>query len=127
MHEYLQDDGKINGVCFIGISNYILDAAKINRALFLSVPNLEENIDELIDTSKGITKNIFNELAEKNIIVFNLLSGTYHEYKKFVIYLKKMKALKKFLEENKEYNNERKELHEIEGLEFIQFQMPMKI
>ena len=38
-----------------------------------------------------------------------------------------MKALKKFLEENKEYNNERKELHEIEGLEFIQFQMPMKI
>ena len=27
LHEYLQDDGKINGVCFIGISNYILDAA----------------------------------------------------------------------------------------------------
>ena len=44
LHHKLEYDGKKEGVCFIGISNYSLDAAKINRALSLSVPNLEEQL-----------------------------------------------------------------------------------
>ena len=46
LHSKLEYGGKKDGVSFVGISNYSLDAAKINRALILSVPNLEDKIDE---------------------------------------------------------------------------------
>ncbi len=37
------DYGRITeGICFIVISNYSLDTAKINRALNLSISNLED-------------------------------------------------------------------------------------
>jgi len=92
LHHKLEYDGTNEGVSFIGISNYTLDAAKINRALFLSVPNLEEMIDELINTSK--IKNISSDLVDpKNLIVFNILSDAYKNYKECIIYLKKIKAL----------------------------------
>ena len=39
LHSKLEYDGKNEGVCFIGISNYTLYAAKINKGLSLSVPN----------------------------------------------------------------------------------------
>ena len=37
LHNKLEYDGKNEGVCFIGISNYSLDAAIINRTLSLSM------------------------------------------------------------------------------------------
>ena len=52
LHHKLEYDGKKEGVCFIGLSNYSLDAAKINRALSLSVLNLEEQLDQLKSTFK---------------------------------------------------------------------------
>ena len=46
LHSKLEYEGKKEGICFIGISNYSLDAAKVNRALNLSVPNLEDKPDQ---------------------------------------------------------------------------------
>ena len=47
LHSKLEYDGKNEGVCFIGISNYTLYAAKINNGLSLSVPNYEDQLDQL--------------------------------------------------------------------------------
>ena len=41
LHRKLEYGGTMGGISFIGISNWTLDAAKINRALKLSVTNLE--------------------------------------------------------------------------------------
>ena len=117
LHHKLEYDETNEDTCFIGLSNYTLDAAKTNRALFLSIPNLEELLDELINTSKGIVKNISSDLIDqKNMIVFNILSETYYYYKSFVIYMKKLRALKSFFEENKNYNGEKKTFEEIQLL-----------
>ena len=56
LHSKLEYAGNEEGVSFIGLSDYTLDAAKINRAMFLSVPNLEENIDQLISTTNALLK-----------------------------------------------------------------------
>ncbi len=44
LHPKLEYKGKADGISFVGISNYTLDAAKINRILKLSVPDLENNM-----------------------------------------------------------------------------------
>ena len=46
LHSKLEYSGSKEGVSFIGISNYSLGAAKVNRAMSLSVPNLEDKIDQ---------------------------------------------------------------------------------
>jgi hypothetical protein len=58
LHSKLEYGGKTEGTCFIGISNYSLDAAKVNRALSLSVPNLEDKLDQLKNTAKSIIESI---------------------------------------------------------------------
>ena len=58
LHSKLEYGGKTDGTCFIGISNYSLDAAKVNRALSLSVPNLEDKLDQLKNTAKSIIESI---------------------------------------------------------------------
>jgi hypothetical protein len=76
LHHKLEYDGKNEGVCFIGISNYYLNAAKINRALSLSVPNLEDQLDQLKNTAKSIVRSISEEISKNTskIFVFNILS-----------------------------------------------------
>ena len=110
LHNKLEYNGKNEGVCFIGISNYTLDAAKLNRILCLSVPNLEDQIAELQDTSKANVKNIFSDLIDnKNImIIFNILSRAYKDFKEFIIVIKKRKALIQFLKQNENLKNEKK-------------------
>ena len=39
LHHKLEYDGKTEGLIFVGISNYTLDAAKVNRAFYLAMPN----------------------------------------------------------------------------------------
>ena len=58
LHSKLEYTGKEEGLSFVGISNYSLDAAKINRALVLSVPDLDQKLGDLIDTSHNIVKSI---------------------------------------------------------------------
>ncbi len=67
---------KQKGTCFIGISNYSLNAAKIYRALSLSVPNLEDRLDQLKSTAKSIIESISKDIYKDNLI-FNILARTY--------------------------------------------------
>ena len=80
MHCKLEYDGKTEGTCFIGISNYSLDAAKINRTLSLSVLNLEDKLDQLKSIAYSIVESISEDAYQDNLI-FDLLSITYCEYK----------------------------------------------
>ena len=96
LHSKLEYVGNEEGVSFVGISDYSLDAAKINRAMNLSVLNLEENIDQLISTTKCIVESISDELYDNKI--FEILSRAYYEYKDKLKFTKKLTALKKFNE-----------------------------
>ena len=52
-------DEKTKRFPFVGISNYILDSSKMNRAIYLNVPTLNEN--DLNDTFTEIIKSYGNE------------------------------------------------------------------
>jgi hypothetical protein len=106
LHHKLEYDGKTEGVCFVGISNYSLDAAKVNRALYLAVPNLEDNPDEVSETAKSIVDNIAPELNIKkdktNMLIFEIISRAYCDYKKFLVDIKKVSVLKDFFSKKKD-------------------------
>ena len=70
LHNKLEYGGKTEGTCFIGISNYSLDATKVNRALNLSVPNLEDKLDQLKNTAKSIIESI----SDNNNLIFNIFA-----------------------------------------------------
>ena len=95
LHSKLEYDGNKEGVSFVGISNWTLDASKINRALSLSVPDLDENIDDLRETSISISKSI-NEKFKDNKIFVNLLPKVYFRYKELLKELKKLTVYKQY-------------------------------
>ena len=103
LHSELEYSGKDEGVSFVGISNYSLDAAKINRAMVLSVPNLEDKIDQLIEISNCIAESISEELCkdEKIKTAFELISNSYFEYKKNLNTIKDLIVLKKLYDKDK--------------------------
>jgi len=89
-------------VSFVGISNYIVDAAKTNRAFSLSVPDLDTSLDDLIETSKSIVESIEPNLMNDEIFT-NLIPRVYNKYKEF---LRKLKILVVYsLYELKEFND----------------------
>ena len=104
LHSKLEYNGKNDGLCFIGISNYSLDASKINRALILSPPNIDDNLPQLRDTAKSIVESISKEISNdtSKIFVFYILSRAYYLYKYYLNLIKKLIVLKIFLKENKE-------------------------
>ena len=106
IHSKLEYKGKTEGTCFIGISNYSLDAAKINRALSLSVPNLEDKLDQLKSTAYSIVKSISEDASYQDNLIFDLLSRTYHEYKKWLIFIKKLTVLKIYFDSKKKEDKE---------------------
>ena len=69
LNHKLEYDGKNEGICFVGISNYSLDAIKTNRFLSLSVPNLENKLDQLRFTSKSIVRSISEDLSEDTFLI----------------------------------------------------------
>ena len=103
LHSKLEYSGKEEGVSFVGISNYSLDAAKINRALILSVPDLDMKLAELINTSRNIVESISEKI--KNDKIFEILSETYHEYKKMLTNIKDLVVYKKYMKNQKENEN----------------------
>ena len=102
LHSKLEFSGKDENISFIGISNYSLDSLKNNRVLNLSIPFLEDKIDQLINTSKSIVESISEDLS--NNIVFEILSRTYYEYKNTLIFIKELTAFKQFESQNKQSN-----------------------
>jgi len=111
LHNKLEYGGKAEGICFIGISNYSLDAAKVNRALNLSVPNLEDKYDQLKITVQSIVESISDDIYKDNLI-FNILARAYNLYKKYLNTFKKLTVLKKYSETT---NLKGKNFKEIEG------------
>jgi hypothetical protein len=76
---------KIIYLSFIGISNWILDAAKMNRGFTLSVPELHDNIGDIEETYEEIGKSINPDLWNNNkkyINIFQASSASYKDYKK---------------------------------------------
>ena len=106
LHSKLEYAGKDKNVGFIGISNYSLDAAKVNRALVLTVPDLDKQMDELKETAINIVDSISQKL--KNNIIFEILSNTYFDYKEQLQIMKELIVYKKYSKEiinNAEENN----------------------
>ena len=95
LHSRLEYDGKTEGTCFIGISEYFLDATKMNKALCLSVPNLEDKLDQLKETSKSIVQSISDDIDNDHLI-FNILSRAYERYKYYLNFIKKLVVLKRY-------------------------------
>ena len=96
IHNKLEYTGKTEGTCFIGISNYSLSIAKANRALSLSVPNIEDKLDQLIHTSKSIVESISGDIYKDNLI-FNIISRAYERYKYYLYFIKKLVVLKQYI------------------------------
>ena len=85
IHSYLEYDDKIDinhKIAFIGISNWTLDAAKMNRAIFLYVPELDSDLDNINDSMVSIVESINPLLYEKYGSIFLNLSRAYFEFKK---------------------------------------------
>ena len=103
LHSKLDYAGKEDGISFVGISNYSLDAAKINRALVLSVPDLDKKKDEIYSTACCIVQSICPNL--KNDKIFEILSNTYFDYKQLLQTIKELIVFKKYI---KKYVPEKK-------------------
>ena len=80
--EYDQNTGD-NQVAFVGISNWILDAAKMNRGISISIPEADEEDNK--ETSLTIGKSYDEKLAIRYQDFFENLGKSYYKYK---IYLK---------------------------------------
>ena len=77
IHYLLEKDEK-DSVPFLGISNWRLDAAKINRALNLSITDYD--IKDLEETAVSIAEAIDLDLSNKYKDFFEILAKTYNEY-----------------------------------------------
>ena len=98
LHSKLEYSGKEKGVSFVGISNYSLDAAKVNRALILTVSDLDQHVDELIETAYNIVESISDKL--KNDTIFRILSKTYFEYKNELQIMKELIVYNQYIYDN---------------------------
>ena len=76
----------------------------MSKALYLSVPNLENKLDQLRETSKKIVEGISDDISYRDsIFIFNILSRAYYLYKYYLNFIKKMIALKQYIKINGEY------------------------
>ena len=79
IHSELEYDDNELKVGFVGISNWILDASKMNRTIFLGVPPLEEK--DLEETAIEIGSNLDLEIFNQYKDLFTNLVKTYCKYK----------------------------------------------
>ena len=77
MH-YLLEQERDKSVPFLGISNWRLDAAKINRALNLSITDYD--LEDLEETAISIAKALDEFLSSSFEGFFRTLAKTYYEY-----------------------------------------------
>ena len=75
---YLLEKDREDSVPFLGISNWRLDAAKINRALSLTITDYD--IEDLEDTAISISESLNVELSIKYRDFFETLARTYNNY-----------------------------------------------
>ena len=75
---YLLEKDSVDSVPFLGISNWRLDAAKINRALNLSITDYD--VQDLEDTAIAIAKAYDSNIANTYEDFFKALARTYSDY-----------------------------------------------
>ena len=79
LHKELEyDENDKNRVAFVGISNWTLDASKMNRGLYLSIVDFDEA--DLIDTAKVIADSYQNNLSITKGNLISALAKTYYQY-----------------------------------------------
>ena len=81
LHSILEPGkGKLPNVAVVGISNWALDAAKMNRAIHLSRP--EPTVKDLEETAISLYQADikFQEIDASTRNVLNCLANAYHEY-----------------------------------------------
>ena len=87
LHSELEYDEHENKIAFIGISNWALDASKMNRGIFLSIPEPDEKdltIAESYNVSLIINyKDLFENLAISYQKYLNDIEENYSSYKNF--------------------------------------------
>jgi len=76
--DYLFNKNDQAKVAFLGISNWSLDASKMNRAIFNVIQ--EPDIIDLKKTSVEIASSINEKIANKYISFLDRISTTYYEY-----------------------------------------------
>lgn len=103
LHHRLEYDGKTEGVYFVGILIILWTQQKLNRVLYLSVPNLEDDINILNNTAQGIVENISKELIgnKDSKLLFEIILRAYKEYKDFLFHIKGIIMLKQFFKKKK--------------------------
>ena len=79
--EYDQNEGE-KKIAFIGISNWILDAAKMNRGISISIPEPDEK--DIEETSLIIGKSFSEILANRYKNFFENLGKIYFNYKQYL-------------------------------------------
>eukprot|EP00833_Pecoramyces_ruminatium_P007874 jgi/Orpsp1_1/1181906/evm.model.c7180000079088.1 len=83
IHSQLEYDDNEKKVGFIGISNYCLDASKMNRGIHISIPEPDE--DDLITTALSIAGSYNSKLNNNYRKILEYLARSYYKYKKYLI------------------------------------------
>ena len=76
--EYDLNEGS-KKIAFVGISNWVLDASKMNRGIYISIT--PPDLKDLSETAETISKTYDDNLANKNKEFFSNLAETYNNYK----------------------------------------------
>jgi len=95
LHKNLEYDGVKDGLSFVGLSNWKLDSSKLNRVLYLSVPDLDRQSDDLIETARCIAESI-RENNNIDQVLLKILCESYKSYKEEVRKIKEYVVFKEF-------------------------------
>ena len=81
IHSQLEYEDNEYKIAFIGISNWTLDASKMNRCVFLSINEPNENT--LINTALSIAESFKDGLSKEpnNLKILTNLAKTFYQYK----------------------------------------------
>ena len=82
IHSQLEYDENEFKIAFVGISNWKIDASKMNRCLTLSKPDPDK--EDLIHTADTIAKAMDNTLANNYKTLIESLALSYYEYKQSI-------------------------------------------
>ena len=97
IHSQLEYDENKEKVSFIGISNWPLDASKMNRGIHLSITDPDE--EDLKFTATKIAESYNVKLAQDYNDYLTFLARTYFEYKELLnLKAKTVKISKNFME-----------------------------
>ena len=108
IHSFLELDYKnkkdIEKIAFVGISNWKLDASKMNRGIFLNVFSPESNENDMFDTANEIVKiydSLFVDKEENKKLIKDISQAVY----KYKIYLNQSLNNNKYFHGSRDFYN----------------------